>query len=429
MKTLLAFFLPLVFLLPAHAQEAGNPLRYGKKSGRIVSGTGYAVTKGHVKKHMAEGRWKTVSAANGNVLQVHRYSKGYYDGEQDYYNEDLVAGKSLLVTKSFYRMGRKDSAWISYNSKGAVIWISHYHLDTLMSDSSWSADGKLLMAKSYRADGFVTTQCFWPNGRVRSASTLNGTKHEGWVIDNPDSGWKDSLPQFYSHYSGGKKDGGERARLSGGYSMTCNWKSGLYDGEFRLFYPGGKIEFSGQFRDGIKTGAWKYYSPSGVLLQTTWFHNGCFLPAGNSTREYDTLPQPPPDSVYTFDGNGRLSCISRSALRPEEFTGYLSETFLARTHEQFFDTTGYIKEEGDLSGTRKDGTWKTFYPGGKLRSSLDYVSGTANGTYTVFYPGGKKMITAEVNDFLAVKAVFYGKDGKPLALSSPKVDEMSGQWF
>lgn len=46
-------------------------------------------------------------------------------------------------------------------------------------------------------------------------------------------------------------------------------------------------------------------------------------------------------------------------------------------------------EEGNYKNNRKDGLWKKYWPGGKLRNEINYVMGKPTGEYKLFYENGK----------------------------------------
>ena len=46
-------------------------------------------------------------------------------------------------------------------------------------------------------------------------------------------------------------------------------------------------------------------------------------------------------------------------------------------------------EEGNYKNNRKDGLWKKYWPGGKLRNEINYALGKPTGEYKLFYENGK----------------------------------------
>ena len=51
--------------------------------------------------------------------------------------------------------------------------------------------------------------------------------------------------------------------------------------------------------------------------------------------------------------------------------------------------SGEVIEEGNYINTRKEGVWKKYYPGGKLKSEIFYVGSRPKGPYTLYYDNGQ----------------------------------------
>lgn len=52
-------------------------------------------------------------------------------------------------------------------------------------------------------------------------------------------------------------------------------------------------------------------------------------------------------------------------------------------------TEGEVIEVGNYVNTRKEGIWKKYYPGGKLKSEIFYVGSRPKGAYTLYYENGQ----------------------------------------
>ncbi len=60
----------------------------------------------------------------------------------------------------------------------------------------------------------------------------------------------------------------------------------------------------------------------------------------------------------------------------------------ARSSVNFGYTDGETLEEGKYINSRKEGAWKKYYPGGKIKSEIFYVRSRPKGPYTLYYENG-----------------------------------------
>lgn len=80
------------------------------------------------------------------------------------------------------------------------------------------------------------------------------------------------------------------------------------------------------------------------------------------------------ETVNVIDENNKRQGKWLIAARPKVDVGYAA---------------GEIVEEGNYVNTRKEGFWKKYYPGGKLKSEIFYVGSRPKGAYTLYYENGQ----------------------------------------
>lgn len=51
---------------------------------------------------------------------------------------------------------------------------------------------------------------------------------------------------------------------------------------------------------------------------------------------------------------------------------------------------GALYEEGRYADNKRTGTWKRYWPNGRIRSEVTYLKGLPKGSYTTFYPDGSQ---------------------------------------
>ncbi|MCB9189617.1 MAG: toxin-antitoxin system YwqK family antitoxin [Flavobacteriales bacterium] len=67
-------------------------------------------------------------------------------------------------------------------------------------------------------------------------------------------------------------------------------------------------------------------------------------------------------------------------------TGYWQFTGAMKNDKTY--AADEIVEEGNFDRSRKEGLWKKYYPGGKLKSEIEYANGKATGKFTTYFPNG-----------------------------------------
>ncbi|WP_299014298.1 toxin-antitoxin system YwqK family antitoxin [uncultured Polaribacter sp.] len=112
-----------------------------------------------------------------------------------------------------------------------------------------------------------------------------------------------------------------------------------------------------------RIGVWKKYHPNKRIRYTGRFENGKEV---GVFKFYDISNSDYPTIIKTFYKN--------------------SDSLLV----QFFRLNGTLKTEGTLTGRKRRGKWKYFYPDGALMSEEHYnTNGKLHGKQTVYYPDGK----------------------------------------
>ena len=49
---------------------------------------------------------------------------------------------------------------------------------------------------------------------------------------------------------------------------------GVKDGKYQAFYPDGKLQVNGKFKNNQKTGVWKYFDKDGKTVRKEKWRNG-----------------------------------------------------------------------------------------------------------------------------------------------------------
>lgn len=139
------------------------------------------------------------------------------------------------------------------------------------------------------------------------------------------------------------------------------------EGPFKEFYPNGQIFVEGTYRDGVKSGDWKFFHANGNEAKIVTYENG--LPHG---------------SIELRRADGTLQA------KREFAEGKRTGTWTT------YDETGEkVLIEAHYKDGLPDGLWQTWHPNGQLSMQQPFVDGKRHGTVKTWDDTGKQV--AEVN--------------------------------
>lgn len=159
------------------------------------------------------------------------------------------------------------------------------------------------------------------------------------------------------------------------------------DGNYREFYPNGKIFCEGKYVRGRQNGEWAFYYDSGQLNRKATFKDG------------------KPDGVReVFRADGTLSS-KRGFIDGQRDGDWI-----------VYDKDGKtpLSEEHYDNG-KPDGTWKYWHPNGKLKQQLTLKQGKRDGLVSEWDEKGEKRFEATfVDDKLHGTATRWYPDGRKI---------------
>ncbi|MCG2613658.1 energy transducer TonB [Terrimonas sp. NA20] len=117
------------------------------------------------------------------------------------------------------------------------------------------------------------------------------------------------------------------------------------EGEHIWYYEGGKLRYIYHFNNGVKDGIWLNYHENGQLQDSSFYTNG--IRTGIALG-------------WNNEGN-----LSDSFNLDKQGTGRYYSWYKGAEHQPMIE--GYIQ-----SDTIRTGRWTYFYPGGKIRASVQY---------------------------------------------------------
>ncbi|NCA75944.1 MAG: toxin-antitoxin system YwqK family antitoxin [Alphaproteobacteria bacterium] len=166
--------------------------------------------------------------------------------------------------------------------------------------------------------------------------------------------------------AGGLKQGYWRKIDSAGMTIyTGRFIDGKPAGEFRYYYPGGKLKAVSMFSDNGKRSSTVSYYKNGLKMAS-----GCYLTEKK-------------DGIWKFFNEYDGGLVSE-------------ETYQNGIREgatKIFYPDGGVSETFSYKNGLKSGLWEQFYLDGKLKLRGAYLNGEKQGALTIFYNSGQAMIS------------------------------------
>jgi antitoxin component YwqK of YwqJK toxin-antitoxin module len=169
---------------------------------------------------------------------------------------------------------------------------------------------------------------------------------------------------------------------------------GLKQGFWRKHDSTGHIIYEGRFKDGIPEGEFRYYYPNGKLktvsmlsdhgkraVTTSYFANGLKMASGSYLNEKK-------DSIWQFFNETDGTLVSE-----ENYTEGLINGL-----SKVFYPDSVVSEIHFYKNGVADGQWEQYYFDGKIKLRGTYEAGDKQGLFNTFYNSGQLMITGQYNE-------------------------------
>jgi antitoxin component YwqK of YwqJK toxin-antitoxin module len=316
--------------------------------------------------------------------QIFKYPNGTISSEGLIKN-----GKPEGFWKSYYVTGIKksegkrtnfllDSIWIFYDQAGDTSkkinylygkkngYYYEYKKDPLKGSYIYS---KELFAGD-KKEG--TAYIYFPDGKIQQTIAWNSGKKEGLSKEYDKDGNLITLLEYSNDFLVSR----ERInRLD---------SKGLKQGDWKEFYPNGRIKTEKTYVDDNLHGYYKEYDNRGILVLTMLYENGALVKS-------QVEDQPDIETVNKYDQDGKLI-----------FSGPYRSNVPVGIHREFgkdgkvinsiiYNDNGVKISEGivDEAGNH-NGKWKDYYPDGKIQAEGQYTDNRRSGQWK-FYNAAQKV--------------------------------------
>ncbi len=166
---------------------------------------------------------------------------------------------------------------------------------------------------------------------------------------------------------------------------------GRKQGSWRKRDSAGRIVYEGRFKDGLPAGEFRYFYPDGKLktvsilsnqgkraVTISYFPNGRKMAAGNYLNEKK-------DSTWQFFSESNGSLVSEEQYVNGMITGF----------SKVYYPEGGLSEQCEYKDGVRDGRWEQYYLDGKIKLRAAYRAGEKQGPFTTFYDSGLLMMTGQ----------------------------------
>lgn len=350
---------------------------------------------------------------------------------------------TLTEIKHYDVEGRKDSLWISFDSKGNRIKQIKYRNLAMVSYGEWYSDGAIKLqsegdnAKEYYPDGNLLAEgkfnlvllasaknglwtSYFKDGRVKSKIEYRNGKISGQHLEWHANGQQKLIS--FQHYT----EGGKHLEWfpNGQLKEEAYFSRRAYrDSVYRIYNSNGKVLVEKYFEDNLLNGPATTYYENGDLEKfenyergkldsiSTWYEGGSLASYYNFSRE----------QWSEYFKNGQLKKHYASEFNKNRKTGQYKEWF----------QNGQLRSHGSFRKTDSTGQWTIYHENGKRHYITSYTRGRKKGDFVSWYDNGQQH---EIGKYrFANKAhgkwVAYYPDGKRKYKGEYENGHKIGKWL
>lgn len=369
----------VLFLLGIVNVAAAQEITKKRGKYKIYSSSGKLHSQGKVKNYHRNGEWKYYDE-EGHIVTIANFVLDTIHGP---YTDFFADGK--ISVQGTYCKNQKCGNWKTYDMNGQLISDENFvNAQQHGVQRYWYPGGRLRDSIAFSYGNVLYRKAWYASGGVKTIETYtNGLAEGRWVV-YPETR-VDTFAQTVDDFHLGKRHGWHYQWNGASLIEAYQYVDGLPDGTFtRYAYDGQPVMIqnytkgylhgnSTYFKDGKKLNEENYFWGAKDGLQIEYDRNEK-VSKGSWYREGIL------DSSHSYFPNGKVA-IRKFMGNTPSMMNYME-----------WDSSGALLMKGNLKGENRDGEWTTFYPDGKIRSTMHYNNGKLEGLYTKFYPNGKKLI-------------------------------------
>ncbi|HTL82468.1 MAG TPA: toxin-antitoxin system YwqK family antitoxin [Bacteroidia bacterium] len=193
--------------------------------------------------------------------------------------DEYHAGEKNGLAEKFYQNGQLKQEFHFVNDKREGEYESWLEDGTLYAQGNYLKDEKSGKWKYFDSTGVLsqtstyingresdTTFTYYRNGSVHSIALMKDGRRVGNYFENDSLGNR----SLYSHFNRyGNMDSVAISYFpSGRMKFLIHYSDGEWNGKYTTWYPNGNVDSTGDFRNNVPVGVWKFYNEKGKLLRT-----------------------------------------------------------------------------------------------------------------------------------------------------------------
>ncbi|MBV6644911.1 MAG: hypothetical protein KI790_05660 [Cyclobacteriaceae bacterium] len=350
----------------------------------------------------------------------------YYDTQKRLIKETYEVDRDSVLNghfASYNQNGARQVKGFFKNNKADSLWVYYYE------NGRKKAEG--LFKRGIQNGGWAY---YYESGRRKSEGILEKSKKNGpWTNfyenggEKSNGGYINDLKQGVWNYF--FEDGTIKAQAyyqqgdgeykeyypSGKLRMAGYNKKEKSHGEWNYYYESGELQAVGQFSKGLRTGSWKHFYLNQKLLAEGRYTNG--KKTGNWRYYYENGQLSSEGVLVNGEKSGQWNLFYedgevKSKASYEDGNGMIEE----------YHVNGALKTKGEIQGGQRTGPWTFFDEDGKIEGKVSYDKGV--GQYLGYYPNGKlKMEGTLEDDKRSGKWTLYNPDGSIAGVYHPVYEE------
>jgi antitoxin component YwqK of YwqJK toxin-antitoxin module len=338
------------------------------------------------KKHIKE-----VYAVKDTIKNIAhgKYLSYYLNGVVESKGE-FLDNETTGVWEFFYETGKLKMRGILF--KGANYGMWEYYYVTGKKSMEGIVYGK-------NREGEWKT--YYENGQLKEVGEYSSNKRNGYWKAFYEDGklkgegdYKDDVGTYTEFFPSGKVMA-KGNRESGVIEREGNYLNNKKEGEWKLYFPSGKLYAQGNYQQDVPVGYWYYYFDDGTLSSSGEFSNGDKVGVWKTMNKNGTVK-----SEATYQQGG----------------GEIVE----------YHANGQVKAKGTLRNGKRQGKWEFFYENGNKEGVCDYDDD--KGTYFGYYPDGKLQTKGMLEGDKKVGTwEIYEKDGSLSGYYKPVYNSRAGE--
>ena len=434
-----------VFFHPNGMKASSGYLKNGEPDGwwQSFNNQGVLISEGNRKDRLLDSLWNFYNDKGEKVLSIY-YKEGKKHGERTLYSEDEFTVEqwrhdsiinavqtyyypdSLLKKSTPYEHGRPHGLEKEFNKSGVVTAITMFYRGAMMRREFIN-----------RTDNFGFKQgnwkFFWENGNMQMEGTYQNDKRNGFfkyydeegnflrvekytndqlqedapetkVLDKKTAYHANGKPSITTTYYKGVEEGIRRefdtaGTVIKGYVFNNGFLryegitdlDGKRQGIWKEYYPSGELRSQGKYVNSVMVGEWKFYFEDKRIEMV-----GSYTKQGKKTGEWLWYyPDGSPLSIENYnDGDLEGTYVEYDEEGNELAKG---EYIVGEKDGEWVYRHGDMLEKGAYDDGRQQGTWKVWYPSGKLSSEFNYNAGIASGKFVIYWENGRTKLSGKYN--------------------------------